>query len=111
MGPGAGIHGGKVVAVGTPDEIMRNPASLTGQYLTGLRQIPTPRTRRPGTGARLRVKGARANNLKSLTVDFPLGTMTCVTGVPGGGKSTLLLHTLYNAVALQIYGSRGAAGT
>jgi excinuclease ABC subunit A len=110
MGPGAGIHGGKVVAVGTPDEIMRNPASLTGQYLTGLRQIPTPRVRRPGTGARLRVKGARANNLKTLTVDFPLGTMTCVTGVSGGGKSTLVIDTLYNAVARQLYGSREPAG-
>jgi excinuclease ABC subunit A len=110
MGPGAGIHGGKVVAVGTPDEIMRNPASLTGQYLTGLRQIPTPRTRRPGTGGRLRVKGARANNLKNLTVDFPLGTLTCVTGVSGGGKSTLVIDTLYNAVARQLYGSREPAG-
>ncbi|MBL8834610.1 MAG: excinuclease ABC subunit UvrA [Alphaproteobacteria bacterium] len=110
MGPGAGIHGGKVVAAGTPDEIMRNPASLTGQYLTGLRQIPTPRTRRRGTGGRIRIKGAKANNLKTLTVDVPLGTLTCVTGVSGGGKSTLVIDTLYRAVARALFGAREPAG-
>ena len=110
MGPGAGIHGGKVVAAGTPDEIMRNPASLTGQYLTGMRQIPLPRERRRGSGGRLRIKGARANNLKNLTVDVPLGTLTCVTGVSGGGKSTLVIDTLYRAVARQLFGSREQAG-
>jgi excinuclease ABC subunit A len=110
MGPGAGIHGGKVIAAGTPDEVMRNPASLTAQYLTGYKQIPVPKLRREGSGQRLRVKGARANNLKNLTVDIPLGTLTCVTGVSGGGKSSLIIDTLYNAVAKQLYGSREQAG-
>jgi excinuclease ABC subunit A len=110
MGPGAGIHGGKVVAVGTPDEVQRNPASLTAQYLTGYKQIPVPKLRREGNGLRLRIKGARANNLKNLTVDIPLGTMTCVTGVSGGGKSSLIVDTLYNATARQLYGSREQAG-
>jgi excinuclease ABC subunit A len=110
MGPGAGIHGGKVIAAGTPDEVMRNPASLTAQYLTGYKQIAVPKLRREGSGERLRVKGARANNLKNLTVDIPLGTLTCVTGVSGGGKSSLIIDTLYNAVARQLYGSREQAG-
>jgi excinuclease ABC subunit A len=110
MGPGAGIHGGKVVAAGTPEEVQRNPASLTAQYLTGYKQIPVPKLRREGNGQRLRIKGARANNLKNLTVDIPLGTMTCVTGVSGGGKSSLIIDTLYNAVARQLYGSREQAG-
>ncbi|MFL6777574.1 MAG: excinuclease ABC subunit UvrA, partial [Sphingomicrobium sp.] len=110
MGPGAGIHGGKVVAVGTPEEVQRNPASLTAQYLTGYKQIPIPKLRREGNGQRLRIKGARANNLKNLTVDIPLGTMTCVTGVSGGGKSSLIIDTLYNATARQLYGAREQAG-
>jgi excinuclease ABC subunit A len=110
MGPGAGIHGGKVIAAGTPEEVMRSPASLTAQYLTGYKQIPVPKLRREGSGQRLRVKGARANNLKNLTVDIPLGTLTCVTGVSGGGKSSLIIDTLYNAVAKQLYGSREPAG-
>jgi excinuclease ABC subunit A len=110
MGPGAGIHGGKVVAAGTPEEVQRNPASLTAQYLTGYKQIPVPKVRRQGNGQRLRIKGARVNNLKNLTVDIPLGTMTCVTGVSGGGKSSLIIDTLYNAVARQLYGSREQAG-
>jgi excinuclease ABC subunit A len=110
MGPGAGIHGGKVVAAGTPEEVQRNPASLTAQYLTGYKQIPVPKLRREGSGQRLCIKGARANNLKNLTVDIPLGTMTCVTGVSGGGKSSLIIDTLYNATARQLYGSREQAG-
>ncbi len=107
MGPGAGVHGGRVVAAGTPDIVMQAPESLTGQYLTGLRQIPMPRQRRRGQpGARLRIVGARANNLKNITADLPLGTFTCVTGVSGGGKSTLIVETLYKALARRLNGTR-----
>jgi excinuclease ABC subunit A len=107
MGPGAGVHGGRVVAAGTPDKVMQAPESLTGQYLTGLRQIPLPPQRRRGQpGARLRIVGARANNLKNITVDLPLGTFTCVTGVSGGGKSTLIIETLYKALARRLNGTR-----
>jgi excinuclease ABC subunit A len=111
MGPGAGIHGGQVVAEGTPDEVMANPDSLTGQYLTGFKQIPAPKERRkPTRGRRLSVIGARANNLKNITVDIPLGLFTCVTGVSGGGKSTFLIETLYRAVARKLSGSREMPG-
>jgi excinuclease ABC subunit A len=108
MGPAAGLKGGQVVAAGTPDKVMQNPASLTGQYLTGLRQIEVPRQRRTGdvNGAKLRIVGARANNLKNVTVDIPLATFTCVTGVSGGGKSTLIVETLYKALARQLNGAR-----
>jgi excinuclease ABC subunit A len=111
MGPGAGVHGGEVVAEGTPDEVMANPASLTGQYLTGFNQIPLPKERRkPARGRRLTVKGARANNLKDITVDIPLGLFTAVTGVSGGGKSTFLIETLYRAVARKLNGARELPG-
>ncbi|MQX36615.1 excinuclease ABC subunit UvrA [Roseospira navarrensis] len=110
MGPGAGVHGGKVVAEGTPDEVMANPASLTGQYLTGRRAVPVPAARRKGNGKALRVEGARGNNLQDLSVDIPLGTFTCVTGVSGGGKSTLVIETLYKALARQLHGARDLAG-
>jgi len=111
MGPGAGIHGGRVVAEGTPTEVMANPNSLTGQYLTGTRTIPIPRKRRKGhRDQSIDVVGARANNLANLTVAFPLGTFTCVTGVSGGGKSTLVIETLYKALARRLHGSRGQAG-
>jgi excinuclease ABC subunit A len=107
MGPGAGVHGGRVVAAGTPEVVMQAPESLTGQYLTGLRQISMPPSRRRGQpGARLRIVGARANNLKNITVDLPLGTFTCVTGVSGGGKSTLIIETLYKALARRLNGTR-----
>jgi excinuclease ABC subunit A len=106
MGPAAGVKGGRVVAAGTPDKVMQNPESLTGQYLIGLRQIPLPRTRRSGQGASLSVVGAKANNLKNVSVDIPLGTFTCVTGVSGGGKSTLIIETLYKALARQLNGAR-----
>jgi excinuclease ABC subunit A len=111
MGPGAGVHGGEVVAEGTPDEVMATPNSLTGQYLTGFKQIPVPKERRKTSkGRRLTVKGARANNLKNITVDIPLGLFTCVTGVSGGGKSTFLIETLYRAVARKLSGAREIPG-
>ncbi|WP_316978790.1 excinuclease ABC subunit UvrA [Shumkonia mesophila] len=111
MGPGAGIHGGRVVAEGTPEKIMQDPASLTGQYLSGFRQVPKPAQRRKGRkGRALRVVGARANNLQNLTVDFPLGTFVCVTGVSGSGKSTLITETLYQALARRLNGARVSPG-
>ncbi|HYZ21060.1 MAG TPA: excinuclease ABC subunit UvrA [Rhodopila sp.] len=106
MGPAAGINGGHVVAEGTPNEIAANPKSLTGDYLSGRRRIEVPPMRRPVQKDRvLRVVGARGNNLKDLTAGFPLGTFTCVTGVSGGGKSTLVVDTLYKAVARRLMGS------
>ncbi len=111
MGPGAGIHGGEVVSQGTPEQVMADPQSLTGQYLTGFKQIPLPKERRkPAKGRRLSVLGARANNLKNITVDIPLGLLTCVTGVSGGGKSTFLIETLYRAVARRLTNSRDHPG-
>jgi len=111
MGPGAGVHGGAVVARGTPAEVMATPDSLTGQYLVGKREVPVPsRRREPKKGRFLKVFGARANNLRDLTVEFPLGTLTCVTGVSGGGKSTLVVETLYQALARRIHGARLHAG-
>jgi excinuclease ABC subunit A len=111
MGPGAGVHGGEVVAEGTPDEVMENPNSLTGQYLTGFKQIPMRHERRkPIRGKRLSVLGARANNLKGITVDIPLGLFTAVTGVSGGGKSTFLIETLYRAVARKLNDARELPG-
>jgi excinuclease ABC subunit A len=117
MGPGAGAHGGKVIAEGTPEEVMRNSASLTGQYLSGFRQIPVPKVRReppapPGgkAGRWLTVKGAKANNLQNVTASIPLGTFTCVTGVSGSGKSTLIIETLYKALARRLNGAREHPG-
>ena len=111
MGPGAGVHGGHLVAAGTPEQVMQKPDSLTAQYLTGMKQIPVPRQRRPGHPKQhLRITGARANNLKNIAVDIPLGTLTCVTGVSGGGKSTLVIDTLYKAVARKLFGAREQAG-
>ncbi|MGE5475663.1 MAG: excinuclease ABC subunit UvrA [Bacteroidales bacterium] len=109
MGPGAGIHGGQIVAEGTPQQVMDNPDSLTGQYLTGKRGIAVPAARRPGNGNTLRVVGARGNNLKDVTVDIPLGTFACVTGVSGGGKSTLVIETLYKSLARRLMGAREQA--
>ncbi len=107
MGPGAGVHGGRVVARGVPDDIMATPTSLTGQYLTGLRQIEVPTRRRsPKKSQALTVVGARANNLRNITIGFPLGTFTCVTGVSGGGKSTLVVETLYQALARRLNAAR-----
>jgi excinuclease ABC subunit A len=106
MGPAAGLAGGEVVAKGTPNEVAANPASLTGDYLSGRRRIPVPRMRRPVQKDRvLRVVGATGNNLKSISAGFPLGTFTCVTGVSGGGKSTLVVDTLYKAASRRLMGS------
>ncbi|HJN25476.1 MAG TPA: excinuclease ABC subunit UvrA, partial [Rhodospirillales bacterium] len=111
MGPGAGVHGGRVVASGTPDQVMASPESLTGQYMTGLKQIPMPANRRIAKkGRHLSVKGAKANNLQNVSVDFPLGTFTCITGVSGGGKSTLVIETLYRALARRLHSARTHAG-
>ena len=107
MGPGAGVHGGHVVAEGTPEEIMANPASITGQYLTGTRQIPLPALRRSGhPGQILRIVEATGNNLKGITAEIPLGTFCVVTGVSGGGKSTLIVETLYKALAKRLNNAR-----
>jgi len=106
IGPGAGVHGGQVVAHGTPAEIAANPASLTGQYLSGARKITVPKTRRDGSGKKLVVTGASGNNLKSVTAEFPLGKFVCVTGVSGGGKSTLTIETLYKTAALRLNGAK-----
>ena len=107
IGPAAGIHGGEIIGEGTPAEIMANPKSLTGQYLSGAMEIPMPDIRRqPKKGKALKVIGARANNLKNITAEIPFGLFTCVTGVSGGGKSTLLVDTLYKAVARRLNGAR-----
>ncbi len=111
MGPGAGVHGGKVVAEGTPADIMAAPESLTGQYLTGVMQIPMPaRTRTVSSKRQIRLSGARANNLKDVDAAFPLGTFICVTGVSGSGKSSLLIDTLYRAVARRLNNARTVPG-
>ena len=107
MGPAAGANGGRVIASGKPGDVLRVPESVTGQYLTGFRQIAVPRQRRAGhRGQRIRVRGARGNNLKDVSVDIPLGTLACVTGVSGGGKSTLVIETLYKALARRLMGTR-----
>ena len=112
MGPGAGVHGGYVVAHGTPDHIMQSSESLTGQYLTGHRQIMLPTDRRKAhENQSLAVVGARENNLKNIAAEIPLGTFTCVTGVSGSGKSTLIIETLYKAVARRVQGSRVVPGS
>ncbi|MFC7331971.1 excinuclease ABC subunit UvrA [Rhodocista pekingensis] len=111
MGPGAGVHGGTVVAQGTPEEVKANPESVTGQYLTGQRSIPVPGLRRSGHRDQvLELTGCRSNNLRDVTARIPLGTFTCVTGVSGGGKSTLVIETLYKALAKKLMGAREHPG-
>ncbi len=105
VGPGAGVHGGRVVAQGTPQELLANPNSLTGKYLTGEMAVPVPKRRKPNPKRMLRVANARGNNLKNVTASIPLGLFTAVTGVSGGGKSTLLIDTLYKAVARRLNGA------
>jgi excinuclease ABC subunit A len=106
LGPGAGEHGGQVVALGTPLEVAANPASITGDYLAGRRVIPMPKKRRAGSGSHLRLKGASGNNLKKINVDIPLGTLVCITGVSGSGKSTLINETLYHLLNKHFYRSK-----
>jgi excinuclease ABC subunit A len=110
MGPGAGEAGGRLVAEGTPAAVMSTPASVTGQYLSRRRQIPLPEGRRRGNGWFLRLLGARANNLRGVSAEIPLGTMTCVTGVSGSGKSSLIIDTLYPAVARKLHQGKAPAG-
>ena len=102
VGPGAGIHGGQIVAAGTPEEVMANPASLTGQYLSGKRRIPVPAARRKGNGHTLTVRGAAENNLRNIDVSIPLGTLTCVTGVSGSGKSSLVNEILFKKLGADL---------
>jgi excinuclease ABC subunit A len=116
LGPGAGVLGGRIIAAGPPDEIMRNPDSLTGRYLSGQIAVTTPRQsskaagRRPTNGKWLTLAGARVNNLKNLTVRFPLGVLSCVTGVSGSGKSSLITETLFPALAKALNGAQGQPG-
>ncbi|MBD24074.1 MAG: excinuclease ABC subunit A [Candidatus Marinimicrobia bacterium] len=110
MGPGAGVHGGTVVAQGKPKDVFKSKKSLTAAYINGTREVPIPSKRRKGNGKLLTIKGAKANNLKNLNADFPLGILICITGVSGGGKSSLILETLYKGLAKHLYGSRSQPG-
>src|SRR5262249_25590392 len=109
MGPAAGVHGGEIIAQGAPADVMANPQSLTGQYLSGAREIELPDERRPISKKKmLRVIGATGNNLKSVTGEIPVGTFTCITGVSGGGKSTFTVETLYKAAARRMHNASDA---
>ena len=110
IGPGAGVHGGEIIAQGTAQEIMEVEASITGQYLSGKRCVPVPEIRRKGNGKKLRVVGAKQNNLKNINVDFPLGKFICVTGVSGSGKSSLVNEILYKALASELNGAKVKPG-
>jgi len=111
IGPGAGAHGGQVVAAGTPEEVADCPDSITGQYLAGVRFIPTPKTRRPGNGKSIIIKGAREHNLKNIDVEIPLGLFVCVTGVSGSGKSTLINEILYKRLAHELHRAAARPGS
>ncbi len=102
VGPGAGVHGGRIIAAGTPEEVSANPASLTGQYLSGRRSIAVPERRRPGSGKVLTIRGASENNLRDVDVSIPLGTLTCVTGVSGSGKSSLVNEILFKRLGAEL---------
>ncbi|SLN45750.1 UvrABC system protein A [Roseovarius gaetbuli] len=106
IGPGAGIHGGQVVSHGTPEEVTADAGSITGQYLSGVREIPVSAKRRKGNGKKLKVVKATGNNLKEVTAEFPLGKFVCVTGVSGGGKSTLTIETLFKTASMRLNGAR-----
>ena len=110
IGPGAGVHGGEVIAAGTPEEIMKNPNSITGKYLSGEYSIPVPKKHRKGNGLFIEIKGAKENNLKNINVKFPLGKFICVTGVSGSGKSTLVNEILCKAVRAKLYHSKEKPG-
>jgi len=110
MGPGAGEHGGQIVAAGTLADIMQCPESITGQYLSRVKQIPLPQSRRPGSGEKLIIKGARENNLKNIDVTIPLGKFVCVSGVSGSGKSTLINEVLYKKLAQIFYRAKDRPG-
>src|SRR5688572_1932417 len=110
LGPGAGELGGHVVAIGTPDETVAHPASLTGQYLSGIRRIPIPAERRAGTGHAITIHDPREHNLQGMAVKIPLGTFTCVTGVSGSGKSTLVNDILYRALAQMLHRAQDRPG-
>ncbi len=106
LGPAAGAHGGEIIAEGTPQDILAHSQSLTGAYLSGRKSVPVPKQRRNGNGKCLKIIGARANNLKNITVEIPLGKLVCITGVSGSGKSTLMTEILYHALAAQLNGAR-----
>jgi len=110
MGPGAGVHGGEIIAQGTPSEIMRDNRSITGPWLSGAKQLPIPKKRKAPSSAHLRIIGARAHNLRDLTVDVPLGIFTCVTGVSGSGKSSLVVDTLLPAARMKLYNATAPVG-
>ena len=110
MGPHAGMHGGEVIAAGLPDDVINNPNSITGAYMSGKKEISVPKKRRSGTGGKLSVIGASANNLKDVTIEFPLGTLTCVTGVSGSGKSTLTIDTMQKALSRQLMRAKTTPG-
>ena len=110
VGPGAGVNGGTIVAAGTPEEVMNNPASITGDYLTGRKKIPVPAERRKGSGHYLKVFGAAEHNLRHVNVDFPLGTFTCVTGVSGSGKSSLVNEILFKKLGADLNRTKTRAG-
>ena len=106
IGPGAGVHGGNIIAKGTPNQIIKNKNSITGQYLSGSKKIDVPSQRRKGNGKEIKITNATGNNLKGVNASFPMGTFTCVTGVSGGGKSTLTIETLFKTASMRLNGAK-----